>query len=71
MMPQNMFINQPNNFINFGGNMNNPMMGVNPLMNNNLMNQPFLNPNFPMINNNLMFSFNNLNLGNPNLMLNN
>ena len=40
-MPQNMFINQPNNFINFGGNMNNPMMGVNPLMNNNLMNQPF------------------------------
>ena len=71
-MPQIMFMNQSNNFINFGGNMNNPLIGsVNPLMNNNLINQPFPNPNFPMMNNNFMFPFNNMNMGNPNLMMNN
>ena len=69
MFPQNMFNNQPNNFYNYGGNLNSPRNSprnnqMNFMLNNNIINQPFPNPN-PLMNmmnfntlaNNMMFAY--------------
>ena len=69
MIPQNMFMNQSNNFINLSGGINNPMM--NSFNNNNFINQPIQQNNYPIMNNNLMFPFMNYNFNNPNIMPNN
>lgn len=69
MFPQNIFNNQPNNFCNFGGNLNNPRNSprnsqMNFMLNNNIINQPFPNPNpmmtmmnFNALANNMMFAY--------------
>ena len=74
MFQKNIYLNQPNNFVNIGGNLNNQNL-LNNQMNfmhyNNLMNQPFPNPNPQLLNNNMMFPFMNLNLVHPQIMPNN
>ena len=83
MLPQNMFNNQPNNFYNYGGNLNSPRNSprnnqMNFMLNNNIINQPFPNPN-PLMNmmnfntlaNNMMFAYflNFMNIKNNNISI--
>ena len=76
MIPQNLFMNQSNNFVNFGGCINNPTINYNNnnnfnYNNNDLIAQPFPKTIYPMMNNNLMFPLINFNFVNPNPMQNN
>ena len=76
MIPQNLFMNQSNNLVNFGGCINNPTINYNNnnnfnYNNNDLIAQPFPKTIYPMMNNNLMFPLINFNFVNPNPMQNN
>ena len=75
MFQPNIFLNQPNNFFNVGGNFNNQNKfnnQMNIMYNNNyFFNQPIINPNPLLLNNNFMFPQMNFNYCNQQYLLNN